>query len=378
MGLFSTKTSGKSWTNMEDWAEPMYKATRDSNMDIAAADPTDWVAPQSQLQTKAYGDVQSLGGWKPMLGQASTIAGGVAGQGPSSAALTSSGYRSILDNGGVDKYLDPMRNSYIDSLLSDYDVNTGQQRAQMQAAAAKNHAFGGSRSAIAQGQFEGDAGRGRGALEADALRQAYTQAAQLAMGEADRFQGVDQFNAGAANQNAQFNASLEEQAYQRDLQAAGLMGDLGDSYAGNERGDVALTGQMGDSQRAIASEYANAVPMKAQLLSSLLASFPQDAALQRKTTQKQSGGVGGQVLGAALQAAPMLFSDRRLKTDIKRVGTHGKLPLYSFRYIYDDRPRTGVMADEVAIHNPEALGPEVNGFATVDYSKLGLSHLVEG
>lgn len=71
------------------------------------------------------------------------------------------------------------------------------------------------------------------------------------------------------------------------------------------------------------------------------------------------------------------LSDRRLKTDIKQIGSHGELGIYRFRFVGDKKRRVGVMADEVAVHAPYALGPEIGGFATVDYGKLGLRHLLE-
>lgn len=45
--------------------------------------------------------------------------------------------------------------------------------------------------------------------------------------------------------------------------------------------------------------------------------------------------------------------------------------MYSYEYKKEpDVVRIGVMADEVAKLQPEALGPTVDGFATVDYAKL--------
>lgn len=67
-----------------------------------------------------------------------------------------------------------------------------------------------------------------------------------------------------------------------------------------------------------------------------------------------------------------LFSDRRLKQNIKllRRGADG-LGVYSYEYKKEPGVvRIGVMADEVAKLQPEALGPTVDGFATVDYAKL--------
>lgn len=73
-----------------------------------------------------------------------------------------------------------------------------------------------------------------------------------------------------------------------------------------------------------------------------------------------------------------LISDERLKTDIKRIGTVTKgkgkgLPLHSFRYKGEPKggqPHIGVMAQDVKRKVPEALGPQVGNFMTVDYREL--------
>lgn len=75
------------------------------------------------------------------------------------------------------------------------------------------------------------------------------------------------------------------------------------------------------------------------------------------------------VAGLAM-AAKYVFSDRRLKRDIERIGTHASgVPLYSFKYLHDNTPRVGVMADEVEKVMPEAVG-ELGGFKTVNYEML--------
>jgi hypothetical protein len=71
--------------------------------------------------------------------------------------------------------------------------------------------------------------------------------------------------------------------------------------------------------------------------------------------------------GASMVAA----SDSRLKKDIKRLGTlENGLGVYEFMYINDKGPFVGVMADEVKTIQPDALGPIVDGYMTVDYSKI--------
>ena len=100
------------------------------------------------------------------------------------------------------------------------------------------------------------------------------------------------------------------------------------------------------------------------------------------TTSKQSGNIGQMLLqGASNAAAAYAGSDVRLKTNIERVGEMSDgLGIYDFDYLpiegqiaaymHEGRQR-GVMAHEVAVLRPEALGPVIEGYATVDYSKIG-------
>lgn len=89
-----------------------------------------------------------------------------------------------------------------------------------------------------------------------------------------------------------------------------------------------------------------------------------------QSTQGSSSkpGLGG-IIGAGLSG--VAASDRALKTNIEPLGElEPGLMLYSFDYINGDGPFVGVMADEVESLYPEAMGPSVNGFATVDYDTL--------
>lgn len=84
------------------------------------------------------------------------------------------------------------------------------------------------------------------------------------------------------------------------------------------------------------------------------------------SSKKGLGGVIGSVAGA------VAASDRRLKKDIKKLRTlQNGLNVYQYNYINDKGPYIGVMADEVRDILPEALGPMIDGYMTVDYSKVG-------
>lgn len=82
------------------------------------------------------------------------------------------------------------------------------------------------------------------------------------------------------------------------------------------------------------------------------------------------GGLAG-LGGAALMAPVGTFSDRRLKHNIRRVGTMGSgLPVYEFSYKgFDDR-FIGVMAQDVIIVNPDAVIETDAGFYAVNYGML--------
>lgn len=91
--------------------------------------------------------------------------------------------------------------------------------------------------------------------------------------------------------------------------------------------------------------------------------------------QQQQSGINNLFsLGGSLGGAAILASDRRVKRDIRRIGTtRGGFPAYQFRYIKDGpagRVNIGVMADEIAPHIPEAVTYDGDGFAMVNYAMV--------
>jgi len=84
------------------------------------------------------------------------------------------------------------------------------------------------------------------------------------------------------------------------------------------------------------------------------------------------GGLGGLAAGAAKLG---VFSDRRLKTNISKVGVDERtgLALYEFEYIGGSGQRyEGVMADEVELVMPEAVFEMPDGYKAVNYQMLGI------
>ena len=80
------------------------------------------------------------------------------------------------------------------------------------------------------------------------------------------------------------------------------------------------------------------------------------------------GGLGSALGGAATGAGIFLASDRRLKTDIEKVGkTNAGLPIYTYKYKGDNKTQMGVMAQDVEKKTPKAV-KEVGGFKAVNYA----------
>lgn len=161
----------------------------------------------------------------------------------------------------------------------------------------------------------------------------------------------------------------------QSLQAAGMAPAMAEArYAPYDR-----IGEVGEArtQRAqqelaaeiMADQQRKAAPIDAlnnymNIVGNLGGQFGSSAA-----TQQNNPGLLG-ILGAA---APILslFSDRRLKTDIRRVGeTDDGLPVYTFRYKAGGPVQMGVMAQDVERVNPEAVSVHESGFKMVDYGAV--------
>ena len=92
-----------------------------------------------------------------------------------------------------------------------------------------------------------------------------------------------------------------------------------------------------------------------------------------------TGGSGGSANGdAGLKKLNM--SDRRLKSNVVRVGDHPLgIGLYLFDYTHDCQSpeglgrQFGVMADEVEVVMPAAVSVGADGYKRVDYNMLGIS-----
>jgi hypothetical protein len=199
----------------------------------------------------------------------------------------------------------------------------------------------------------------------NAQQQAYGQAQQnAAFGNAAQQQAYNQ-----AQQNAAFGNAAQSQAYSQGLQGAQFDNQAraqGLTEATNLR-DLPLNELNAlRSSTQINNPQFSPVPQSNAQGTDISGDIYKSAQLDAANSNNFMNGLFG--LGSA---AITKWSDRRLKRDILRVGETPimKLPLYAFRYLWDDILHVGVMAQEVLAVKPEVVIRK-DGFLAVNYAAL--------
>lgn len=223
----------------------------------------------------------------------------------------------------------------------------GQEQARMAQLAQQAAQFGND-ATLAQAGFGNTAALNAGQF--GSAQQQAQNAAALAQG---------QFANNANLTNAQFNNQAVGQQFTQD-------------QATRNQGLSELGGVLGLATGVNPGNMSPAAPQTAVGVTDYSGLAQQDYTNRLNAYQSQLGGMGGlfgSVLGAAGQAGGFgaLFSDRRLKTDITRVGsTDAGTPIYTYRYITGGPVHMGVMAQDV----PHAAIEHESGYLMVDYSEV--------
>jgi Chaperone of endosialidase len=281
----------------------------------------------------------------------------------------------------------------IDKTLPVMQQNLALSQNQQQNAANSANAFGGSRQAIQQGVTQAQGAQGMAQMAAQLNQANFGQAQTAAQSDiAGRLQ------ASLANQSAQQNqAGL-------NLQASTGLGQLGQAAQQAQLQNFGEQVTAGGLEQQQAQNQINAQMQKFQnawaypgqqlgILQSGLTQTPYGSATQGQGTTETSSpgmassitgglgmlgdlfGSGGAFASGGALAGLLPFSDRRLKTDIKRVDTHPSgLPIYAYRYKGDPKsyPKVaGPMAEDVAKIAPHAVRPMgVKGRLAIDMTAL--------
>ena len=357
--------------------------------------------------TGAYGEM----GYRPMMIDPSAFSSGV-GAGYDTVDPNAFNWEAAqTQQADMDRFYNPYVNQVVDTSLSDIDRARQMQQNQAAAQAQAAGAFGGSRGALMETEI------GRNALDQAArtgsqLRSAgFTQAANLAQQDVARRQQASQINAAQqlqatlANQSAGLQASIANSRVgqanaQNALQA--MLANQGMQLAGSGQRlaagqQLANIGNLGFTQaQDVQSNFQQQGAMQQALQQQLL-----DAAKQQYAGYTGAGNESLQNLIAAISGAPipssttqrntpglldvvtsgaMLYSmsDRRLKTDIKKVGKLGSgLNVYTWKWndeskdvISKNQPEIGVIAQEVQEVMPEAVVRGDHGYLMVNYGAL--------
>lgn len=198
-------------------------------------------------------------------------------------------------------------------------------------------------------------------------------------GVGDLFQGVAGFVGGQATAKAYKkaakyaaqNAIISREAGDIKLAQTGkiIFKTLGAQQAGYAAAGLASSGSAQYILRdSVAQGALEKAIINAQTLINVNAYKSQEAQFKGMAKAAKAGGIGD-LLGGVASLGAAIFSDLRLKSNIVKVGEENGLNVYEYD-IFGRRER-GMLAYEVAWRAPDALGPVIEGYATVDYAKLG-------
>jgi len=213
--------------------------------------------------------------------------------------------------------------------------------------------------------------------QGDARQQAQYQATIGAGAEAQRMQGMDvqsgNFANSAAQQALQQQLALGSQRFGQQQTAAGFQNTVRQQQIAEEmqrRGfslneiNAILTGQQVGMPSMPGFNAANRSEGVQALQAAGMQS--QDAWNAYNAQQQATQGTLSGLAGGA-----MMFSDRRLKKNIRLLSDEGLFKVYEYEYIWEDgRKSVGVMADEVIEKLPEAVWQHPSGYLMVDYARL--------
>ena len=359
-------TSSTTTQSLPDWLANDASNVANNGMILGSTPGGVQPLPQytaAPLTDAANADIQGL-----QNGVGSTAAGYGSAQGATSNFL---GYTpqqvsaGSLANTDLSPYLNPYTQTVINSALPLLDQQRQQANNQTAAQAVSAGAFGGSREGVAEGVNNSQSALNAAQLAAQLQSANFSQAQGAATTDLNRNLTAQQSNQSAGLQGAGV-----------DLGAAQQLGNL--TAQGQTANQAGLTGALaGQTQLQQQNQAEINAPIQDALqrqgvLQSAVSSVPYGTT--QNTTSNGPGatsnpwltGLGALGTGASIAGtlAP-LFSDRTMKTDIKKVGRDKEtdLPLYAFRY--KDDPKTypkvvGIMAQDAQKDYPDQV-VEVGG-----------------
>ena len=204
---------------------------------------------------------------------------------------------------------------------------------------------------------------------------------QIALAQATLDQ--QQSNQTAGLQSAGMGLDAQQAFRAQQLAAAQQLADIGGMRQGATFGAAQQLAGMGAAQDQARrgqqafgyDQWLRGLEGGAEQLAMLQAMQPGGAQYQYGRKPSVLGQIGGGLLQGAGAAAALgqagLISDVRLKENIELVGSKNGHNLYEFNYRNQDARWRGVMAQEVMLTRPDAVGMR-GGVLAVNYDALGL------
>lgn len=289
-------------------------------------------------QLAAFGNISAnAGNYLPYLNQAGAAANEAAG--PISAE-------------SISAYMDPYRQQVIDATTAEMQRQGQIQQSQLAGNAAAMGALGGNRVGVAQGELARGTNANIAQTVAGLLSGGYGQALSAAQQDAARkLQASSQFG-----NLAQMTQGLSMNDVMAQLMSGGQQ---------QQQEQNVLDASTANAQQQTMWPYQNAQWLAG--IASGIGPLTGGKTTGTQTTSQNKGAAG--ILGAGLSLASM-FSDRRMKEDVTRIGsTDDGQPIYKFRYKGSPKFQIGLMSDDVKQSHPEAVSNGPYGLEMVDYDK---------
>lgn len=323
---------------------------------------------------------QAQAATQPYYGQATSDVGQAqaAGNGLANASLgelgSSVAQASPIGAQQINQYLSP----YLTDVAGTESQLLSQENQQAQAgqlgSAITSGAFGGDRAGIAAANLNQQNQLSNANILSGILNTGYN----TALSTAQQQQGV---GISAAQTAASQLASLGQQQFTQGLGASNQEATLGQdiyntgaatSAAEANLGAGAQSAALSGSQAQLAAGQVQQQTQQAQDTAEYnqflqQQSYPFQTAQFLANIAEGTGALSGSTTTSTTPGG--LFSDRRLKENIRKVGKlkDGQV-IYAYNYKGDNVTHVGLMADEVEKKHPEAVGLS-GGYKTVDYAK---------
>ena len=304
-----------------------------------------------------------------------------------------------LSNTNLAPYMDPYTQSVINASLPIMQQQLGQSLATNAGTAQQQGAFGGSRFGVQQGTAQAQGALGEAQMAAQLNQANFAQAQAAATGDINRTLTADTTNQAsqqtdlARNLQAQMaNQTAQQQKINSDIAASSGLNTTGAGIAQQANNAFTMQNTAGTQEMANAQDQINAQMAKFQqawgyptqqlgVLQSALGMTPYgQSTTGTSDTQTYTPTDWAALAGAGIGALGNIFkaptSDKRLKKNLKRVGTHGPtgVPVYDFNWKGQPpgaRKTRGPMAQDIEKVLPNAVAADRMGIKHVHPAILG-------